>query len=125
MMCSGSNARGERCGMAPLRGSTWCWAHSPEKAAERLVAARKGGQNRQTPKTSETTPPESLRDFEGIRQGIDLAWADALLLENSERRTRALVAVLQTALQVHEQHQLRERLDALEAQAMTGPRRVA
>ncbi len=31
------------------------------------------------------------------------------------------MAVLQTALQVHEQHELRERLDALEAQAMTGP----
>ncbi len=58
--------------MAPLRGSAWCWAHAPEKTAERLAAARKGGHNRQTPKTSETAPPVSLRDFDSIRQGIDV-----------------------------------------------------
>ena len=43
MACGGKNDRGESCGMAPLQGEAWCFAHHPEREAERVAARKRGG----------------------------------------------------------------------------------
>lgn len=43
MQCEHRKDDGERCGAHALRGGTLCWAHDPEKAAERRAASSRGG----------------------------------------------------------------------------------
>jgi hypothetical protein len=73
-------------------------------------------------------PPTTLRDPESIQKGLEATLADTWLQENSHNRTRALVAILTAAMQALDYGDLRERMDAIEAelaQLRPAPRRVA
>lgn len=111
--CTEPRADGQPCEMPPLEGKDKCWAHDPENARGRAEARRKGGNNRQTPKSADGPHPE-YRSTDAIQELLERTVADTLLQENSDKRSRTiatLAGVLMKALEVGE---MQERLDAIE-----------
>lgn len=124
--CAGTNARGEPCGMHSLRDSRYCFAHAPERGAARAKARKRGGRNRRVALAVE--PPSKaplLRDIGSIQAQLEAALFNTLRLENSNGRSRTIGYLLGFALRALEVGELERRLAALEAQALTGPRRMA
>ncbi len=112
--CQGVNRRGEACSMPPLQGTAWCWAHSPEKAAERAAARRKGGQLRQAPAAPVGAPP-SLRSVAELQAVIEQAAGELLSLPRSVAKARAIGGLVTVAGKLLEVGELEQRLAALEA----------
>lgn len=121
--CTERNNRGEPCGAYAVAGSTRCFVHAPEKAAERVAARRLGGRNRQTAKGSPPPATVRLRTLEDVQRLLETLASDTLLQENSARRTTAAVSVLALAMKALETGALEERLAAVESALR--PRRVA
>lgn len=120
--CSARNARGEPCGAYAVDGSRFCFAHDPERAKERAEARKRGGRNRRTPKGSAPPATVALRSVPDVQRLLEGLALDTLRQENSDRRTRALVAVLGLALKALETGELEARLEALEARLNNPPR---
>jgi hypothetical protein len=112
--CTAITRGGTRCKGVAIDGSGYCYAHSPDHAAERRQAARKGGKR-------------------GGR-GRPVAELGALRVENAEIRERLLegklkpgvaavavqslnmdVRAVSAALKAREQEELEARLEELEA----------
>lgn len=107
---------GRRCGAPALRGEDYCLFHSPAHEEEAAEARRLGGLRRRREKTLvEAYELESLRSVSAIQRLLEVATLDALALENSVSRTRALTYICQTALKCLEVGELEERLGRLEA----------
>ena len=101
--------------MAPLEGSTFCFAHDPRRGKERAQARKRGGHNRQTPRASDAAREEiSLGDVAGIRAILEDVVADTLAQENSAQRSRAVGTLLGVALKALEVGELEQRIEALE-----------
>src|SRR5688572_668481 len=47
--CKAKTTTGAPCKMAALKGTSYCFNHSPEVGAERAKARKRGGENRYTP----------------------------------------------------------------------------
>jgi len=126
--CSGIGRDGGLCRMAPLKGSDWCWNHSPEKARERAEARKRGGSRSRPPGTVLDTEepldglPLALGDMQAVQSALDLIWRDTLRQENSGQRSRTLVTIALAAIKVLEVGEVEERIRALEqAIAQGGP----
>ena len=99
--------------MPPLRKSKWCYAHHPKKARERAAARRLGGAHRK--RTGADAPDKiTLASTHDIRTLLERVALDALALDNSARRARALIALAQVALKGLEVGELEQRIAALE-----------
>ena len=115
MKCAGKNKRGEPCGMAPLTGSEWCFAHDPARGRDRAKARKKGGHNRRTPKVSQIDAEQvCLRTVEAVQELLEGAVADTLGQENSAQRSRTLGYLAGLALKALEVGELEQRMAALE-----------
>lgn len=114
---------GDRCGAPPRQESDLCFVHDPDYAAEMAEARRLGGLRRRREKTL-----AGAYDFEGldsvpkIRRVLDIATLDALGLDNSIARVRALIAAAVAAGKLLEVGEHEERLETIEA--ALGPRLV-
>lgn len=114
--CSGTAETGERCRQAPLRGKSFCFWHDPDSTEEAEQARRLGGQRLRRDKTVEGAYDlEGLNSVPHIRRVIEIAIVDALSLENSIARVRALMAGALAAAKLLEVGELEERLEAVEA----------
>lgn len=124
--CVERNGKGEPCGMRPLRDSDRCFTHDPKRGAARAKARKRGGRHRRVGLAFDP-PAEAprLRDVGAIQQQLETAMFDTLRLENSHNRSRTIGYLLGFALRALEVGELEERLSALEAQSLTGPRRIA
>ena len=113
--------------MAPIAGSPYCFAHSPDRARERAEARKLGGRNRQTTgATGSPSEPVRLRDVRSVQALIESAVSDTLVQENSAQRSRTLGYLAGIALRALEVGELEDRLAALEARLGTHtPRRMA
>jgi len=94
--CREQNARGEPCNATVLRGEAVCFWHSPDHAQEATEARRLGGLRRRREGTL-----HGAYDFDGLgtvadlRRLLEIAALDALSLDNSVARVRALTAIVQ------------------------------
>lgn len=129
--CTERNAHGAPCGM-PAGKNGRCFAHDPERAAERAAARTRGGRNRRTGRAAGTADGHaavSLRSVDDVLRALEDAVADTQALENSAARSRALGGLLGVALQVLKVGEIDERVAALEERlaAMNAlpPRRIA
>jgi hypothetical protein len=124
--CVARNARGQPCQMPPLQDSDRCFAHDPKGGAARAKARKRGGRHRRAGLAIDA-PAEApgLRDVGAIQEQLEAALFNALRLENSNSRSRTVGYLLQIGLKALEVGELEARLSALEAQALTGPRRMA
>ena len=113
--CAAAKQDGERCTVAPLRGDTFCFWHSPDHATEAAEARRLGGLRRRREKTVEGAYDyDGLGSVEQIRRLVEIAAVDALGLENSVARGRILIAAAHAATRLLEIGELEERLTNLE-----------
>lgn len=121
--CPEPTAAGSPCGMAPLSGSRYCFAHDPAQAARRAKARRKGGHHRRMGHATDApTEVAQLRDVPAIQAQLEKAVFDTLQLENSHSRNRTtgyLCLMLVKCLEVGEHE---ARIAALEANSL---RRIA
>jgi len=106
---------GRGCGAPAMRGETFCLFHSPAHEEEAAEARRLGGLRRRKEKTlAFAYELEGLRTVPAVQRLLEIATLDALALENSVARVRALTYLCQTALKCLEVGELEERLDRLE-----------
>ena len=107
---------GRRCRSPALRGEEFCLFHSPAHQEEADEARRLGGLRRRKEKTlAGAYEFAGLARVPDIRRLLEIATLDALALENSVARVRALTYICQTGLRCLEVGELEERLAFLEA----------
>ena len=119
--CTATTASGKHCQAPAQQGRPFCFAHDPERAAERADARRRGGYNRRTPKAGDPDGyPTRLRSVGDVQAVLEAALRDTVQQENSGQRTQALVRLAHGALKALEVGDLEERLAALEARLEEG-----
>jgi hypothetical protein len=121
--CKARNDKGQPCGATPLRDGEYCVFHDPEHAEVVQEARRAGGQRRKREAAVATAYDfEGLTSVPSIRRLVEVAALDALGLDNSLARVRALGYLAQVAATLLEKGEMEERLAALEA--ALGPRQA-
>jgi hypothetical protein len=129
MACAGQNDRGELCGMPPLKGEAWCFAHHKDRAGERMAAQKRGGRRNRVAGTvltlaeDEAAVPLELGDMKAVQAALNLVWRDTMRQENSAQRSRTLVAVALAAMKALEVGEYEDRIRALEQTVAQQPQR--
>ena len=114
--CGARNAAGEPCRATPLRGQDVCFWHSEDHAAEAAEARRLGGlRRRREGALAGAYGLDSLASVPDLRRLLEIASYDALGLENSVARVRALTAIVQVGARLLETGEIEERVATLEA----------
>ena len=111
--CSGITKDGEACGAIPIGGSAYCYAHHPDHVEERKRHGSRGGKRggrgrKQVDLSPIKTQLQELADgvLDGSVERQDGAVASQIL--------NVLLRAITVELQVKEQQELIERLEALE-----------
>jgi hypothetical protein len=124
--CAAQNRRGEPCGMAPIEGSDRCFIHSPDQAARRAKARKRGGQRRGVRNLFPLPEkPTSLRDVPAIQDLLERTVHETRAQRNTAQRSRAIGSLLLIALRALEIGELEARLAALEQRLLERPLRRA
>jgi hypothetical protein len=110
--CTFIKANGERCQAQKLRGSPFCYFHSPQVIVERAEARRRGGLNRHGPKGE--TGSYIIKSPEDVLIILEDAINDACGLDNTAGRAKAIGYLVQIILKGFEVVELESRLKALE-----------
>jgi hypothetical protein len=106
---------GRPCGAPPGRDSTFRFWHDPDKADEVAEAQRLGGVRRKRERTiAAAFDFTGLGSIDAIRRILEVATTDALSLENSIARVRALISAALAAAKLLETGELEARLAVLE-----------
>ena len=114
--CRQQRVSGSPCSANPLRDSEFCIMHDPEHAQVIAEARRLGGLRRRREVTV-----QGAYDFEGldtvpkIRRLVEIAVLDALGLENSIARARALAYLAGIASDLLKTGELEDRVRNIEA----------
>ena len=121
--CKGRKENGESCRAAPLRDRDYCLFHDPEHQESVQVARSAGGHRRKREAALATAYDfEGLTSVQEIRRLVEVAAYDALSLENTINRVRALGYLAQVASTLLEKGEMEERVASIEA--ALGPRIV-
>ncbi|MHB1345443.1 MAG: hypothetical protein ACYCX3_13960 [Thermoleophilia bacterium] len=114
--CTFIREGGLPCRATPLREEEFCFWHSPNHREEATEARRLGGLRRRKERTvAGAYDFEGVRTIEDLQRLLEIAVLDALALENSIARARALAYLVQTALKLQQVGEYEERMRALEA----------
>jgi hypothetical protein len=106
---------GRDCGAPPGRDSAFCFWHDPDKADDVADAQRLGGVRRKRERTIAAAYDfTGLGSIDAIRRILEVATTDALSLENSIARVRALISAALAAAKLLETGELEARLATLE-----------
>jgi hypothetical protein len=97
-VCAGLTNAGQPCTAFAVSDSVYCFAHAPERKAERLAARKAGGRARQPLSVAAKPDTMRLRTVEDVQQLLEAVALDALQMSNGQARNRLLVAVAQVAL---------------------------
>lgn len=111
--CAALTRSGVRCRAWALRGSDFCFAHDPDRAADRHAARSKGGRSRHGRDLTGDVPL-SLRSLADVPDVLDLAFADLQRCEASVSRSRALAYLAGVATRSFEVVELLARLEVVE-----------
>ncbi len=113
--CQALNEEGEPCRQPPLRSGEFCFWHDPKSEEQAREARRLGGLRRRKEATL-----GGVYDFEGlgttnhIRRLLEIAVFEALQLENSIQRVRALAYIARVAAANLKTQELEDRIQAIE-----------
>lgn len=111
--CSGIKADGGRCRAQAISNSQYCFSHDPDHAEARKQRARRGGKRggRGRPGADLTDLKRDVRSvIDGVLDGTILQGPGAVALQGYNTLLRAA----KVELEVREQTELVERLEALE-----------
>jgi len=119
--CAFAMPGGRDCGAPPGRDSIFCFWHDPDKADEVAEAQRLGGVRRRRERTIAAAYDfTGLGSIDAIRRILEVATTDALSLENSIARVRALISAALAAAKLLETGELEARLAVLELALSSG-----
>ena len=114
--CQGIVEGGGRCRARPMRDASFCFWHNPETASEAVEARRLGGMRRRREgAVAGAYEFDGLGSASDLRRLLEIAAVDALALENSIARVRAITAIVQVGARLLEVGELDERVRAIEA----------
>jgi hypothetical protein len=114
--CKAKTGTGQPCKMQPLKGSSYCFTHSPEMGAKRAEAHRKGGERQRTPHYGdESIIPREVRTLEDANKILAYTLAETVPMENSIARARLLLALYDSYIKSFEVGELEKRIQLLEA----------
>ena len=114
--CLGMNQQQEPCRQAPMLSGDFCFWHSPDHESEAAEARRLGGlRRRREGALSGAYELDSLASTPDLRRLLEIAAYDALGLENSVARVRAITAIVTVGARLLETGELEDRVAALEA----------
>ena len=118
--CKAKTKSGSRC---PNNAgeSGFCFAHDPDRHAERSAARKKGGFNRRTAARVSGDEPIKIASTADVLKLINAIIADTWVQDNSANRSRALLSTADLAIKALTASDLEERIAALE-QAQAGPK---
>lgn len=115
-LCKATNARGEPCAAYAVEGSAFCFWHCPELAEARKAARVSGGLARhgRTGILDASRGGVQLETVGDVLVLLERALSDALVLENSIARARAVGYLVSVAVKVLEVTELERRVTRLE-----------
>lgn len=112
--CKAKTKRGTRC-PNPAGPSGYCFSHDPAQSKARAAAHKRGGQNRHRRSTADISKvPAEIRDVPGVLALLDVAARDALALDLSTGRVKALCGVALAFLKAFEVGEFEQRLELIE-----------
>lgn len=115
-VCRAPTSTGRPCRATPLRDEEVCFWHAPEHAADAAEARRLGGMRRRREGTlAGAYEFDCLASVGDLRRLLEIAAFDALSLDPSVARVRALTTIVQVGARLLEVGELEERLAAVEA----------
>jgi hypothetical protein len=124
--CAAVKESGEPCGTPPITDSEFCLWHDPDRHQDAAEARRLGGLRKRREATLAGVYDVGNLDSVGdLRQLLRIAALDALGLDNSIARTRALVSIALAGARLLDLGELEDRLAALEAAVGVRPPGVA
>lgn len=112
--CKFIKSNRELCQAPRIEGSEFCYWHSPEMAAKRAEARKRGGINSRPGKRSNHNGLYSIGGVGDIQRALEDALNDVSGLENSHARARTIGYICQILLKALEVGELEKRLEALE-----------
>lgn len=102
--------------MKALRGSKYCFTHSPDTRAQQAQARKAGGAARHTAHAGDPEIiPADITDIPSARKILDYVKDELLVSDNSIARNRALLALFDSFIKSLEIGELEQRIAALEA----------
>jgi hypothetical protein len=108
---------GRLCRSPALRGQDYCMFHSPAHEEQAAEIRRLGGLRRRREKTvAGAFDLDGLRTVADFQRLLEVAALDALGLDNSIARVRALTYLSQVGVKILQAGELEERIAALEAE---------
>ena len=114
-VCKATRKDSQPCAAYALRGSAYCFAHDPTKAAERKDARSKGGRARHGRSVAGGQGASvELRCLGDVVRLLERAMADVLVLENSVARARVLGYLCGIATRALQASELEDRIARLE-----------
>lgn len=112
--CKAKKRSGGRC-PNPAGASGYCFAHDPDRAAERTAARKLGGFNRRTAARVSGDEPPHIENMADVLRLVNAVIADTWQQDNGAARSRALLACADVAIKVLTMTDLEVRIAALEA----------
>jgi hypothetical protein len=101
--CPHVHGDGRPCGAPPMATGRFCFFHDPDKSAEAEEARRLGGLRRRKERTVSTAyDVAGLASVADLRRALEIAYVDALSLENSPARIRLLMGLTDSAARLLE-----------------------
>lgn len=114
--CKAKTASGEKCRVPAMKGSPYCFTHSPEVGAARAMARKRGGQRRRVSHYGdESIIPREVKTLEDANKILAYTLAEVVPMENSIARARVLLALYDSFVKSFEIGELEKRIQALEA----------
>jgi hypothetical protein len=112
--CSGIRTDGGRCQAQPMRNSEYCLNHDPSRAEENRRRSSKGGKRggRGRPRVEVTNVKTQLQELADAVRDNEINRADAAVVSQI---LNVLLRAITIEVQLREQEEFAQRLEALEA----------
>ena len=112
--CQATRKDGQPCTVRALPGSAWCFAHDPNRAAQRDEARRKGGRGKARVARAEKLVPASLRPTLSL---LFTALEETHAGELDAKQAQAMAALAGAIARLYTTAELEQRVTELEQAA--------
>jgi hypothetical protein len=114
--CKAKTTAGAPCKMAAIKGTQYCFNHSPDVGPERAQARKRGGENRYTPHFADPdTLPEDMQSLADVHELLKYIQQEVIGMDNTLDRARILLGLADRFIKKIEIGELEQRIAALEA----------
>jgi len=113
--CQAKTQSGKPCAIPALKGTHYCFTHSPITRTAQAEARKRGGENRHTPHFADASElPADLQSVQEARKILMYTLREVIGMENSIARARVLLALFDSVVKSLEIGELEARLSTLE-----------